>query len=245
MRRERKNIWKDADKHVKGHERGCFSQGVQLHASGSTTLENLSAVSTGTLSTPSAGSTPPHTLWGLLVGPSPCNVLGISGRLKAGSKTQSPLWARVPADWSSRATFWKSRDKFPGGSLVGCQSQRDRKASEFSHKASLVVQWLRIRLPRQRTQVQSPVWEDPICHGATKPTYHNLCSLCSAAREATQGEARAPQLGKDCAVTKIQGRHTSSINLRLLKRIIPQENRKSEISVLIQRQRKFQKVTPP
>ena len=64
--------------------------------------------------------------------------------------------------------------------------QRDRKAEEFSHKASLVVQWLRIRLPRPRTQVQSPVWEDPIYHGATKPTCRNYCNLCSAAREATQ-----------------------------------------------------------
>ena len=127
MRRERKNIWKDADKHFKGHERDYFSQGVQSHASGSTTMGNLSAASTGTLSTPSAGPTPPPTLRGLLVGPSPCNALGISGRLKAGSKSQSPLWARAPADWSSRATFWKSRDRFPGGSLVGCQSRETEK----------------------------------------------------------------------------------------------------------------------
>ena len=38
-----------------------------------------------------------------------------------------------------------------------------------------------------------------------------------------QWEAHASQLGKDCAVTKIQGIHTSSINLKLLKGIIPQE----------------------
>ena len=38
---------------------------------------------------------------------------------------------------------------------------------------SLVVQWLRIRLPMQRTWVQSLVWEDPTCHGATKPVRHN------------------------------------------------------------------------
>ena len=34
---------------------------------------------------------------------------------------------------------------------------------------SLVVQWLRIRLPMQGTQVQALVREDPTCHGATKP----------------------------------------------------------------------------
>ena len=38
---------------------------------------------------------------------------------------------------------------------------------------SLVVQWLRIRLPMQATQVQALVWEDPTCHGATKPMRHN------------------------------------------------------------------------
>ena len=39
--------------------------------------------------------------------------------------------------------------------------------------ASLVVQWLGIRLAMQRTQVQSLVWENPTCSGATKPISHN------------------------------------------------------------------------
>ena len=38
---------------------------------------------------------------------------------------------------------------------------------------SLVVQWLRIRLPMQGTRVLALVWEDPTCHGATKPEHHN------------------------------------------------------------------------
>ena len=37
----------------------------------------------------------------------------------------------------------------------------------------LVVQWLRIRLPMQGTWVQSLVWEDPTCLGATYPVGHN------------------------------------------------------------------------
>ena len=32
----------------------------------------------------------------------------------------------------------------------------------------LVVQWIRIHLPMQETQVQSLVWEDSTCHRATK-----------------------------------------------------------------------------
>ena len=37
----------------------------------------------------------------------------------------------------------------------------------------LVVQWLRIRLPVQGTQVQSLVREGPTHGGATKPVSHN------------------------------------------------------------------------
>ena len=39
--------------------------------------------------------------------------------------------------------------------------------------ASLVVYWLRIRLPMQGTRVRALVREDPTCHGATKPVHHN------------------------------------------------------------------------
>ena len=38
---------------------------------------------------------------------------------------------------------------------------------------SLVVQWLRIRLPKQGTRVRALVQEDPTCRGATKPVHHN------------------------------------------------------------------------
>ena len=37
----------------------------------------------------------------------------------------------------------------------------------------LVVQWLRIHLPMQGTQVQALVREDPTCRGAAKPVRHN------------------------------------------------------------------------
>ena len=39
--------------------------------------------------------------------------------------------------------------------------------------ASLVAQWLRIRLPMQGTQVRALVCEDPTCRGATKPVRRN------------------------------------------------------------------------
>ena len=40
-------------------------------------------------------------------------------------------------------------------------------------RASLVAQWLRIRLPMQGTQVRALVWEDPTYRGATGPVSHN------------------------------------------------------------------------
>ena len=43
---------------------------------------------------------------------------------------------------------------------------------ERSSGASLVAQWLRIRLPLQGTQVRALVQEDPTCRGATKPVRH-------------------------------------------------------------------------
>ena len=39
--------------------------------------------------------------------------------------------------------------------------------------ASLVAQWLRIRLPMQGTRVRALVWEDPTCRGAARPVSHN------------------------------------------------------------------------
>ena len=38
--------------------------------------------------------------------------------------------------------------------------------------ASLVVQWLRVRLPMQGTRVRAPVREDPTCRGAAGPVSH-------------------------------------------------------------------------
>ena len=83
-------------------------------------------------------------------------------------------------------------------------------------RASLVAQWLRIRLLMQETWVWSLVWEDPMCCRATKPVHHNYWahtpkSLCSATREAaSMGNTRTTarespcslQPGKACTATK-------------------------------------------
>ena len=58
------------------------------------------------------------------------------------------------------------------------QVSRGKNASQINIKkkiprTSLVVQWLRIRLPMQGTQVQYLVWEEFMYRGATKPVCHN------------------------------------------------------------------------
>ena len=52
-------------------------------------------------------------------------------------------------------------------------SERKVKFQYYTFRASLVAQWLRIRLPMQGTRVRALVREDPTCRGATKPVRHN------------------------------------------------------------------------
>ena len=46
-------------------------------------------------------------------------------------------------------------------------------------QTSLEVQWFRIHLPMQGTQVQSLVWDDSTWHKAIKPMHHCYLSPCS------------------------------------------------------------------
>ena len=71
---------------------------------------------------------------------------------------------------------------------------------------SLVVQWLKIRLPMQGTQLWALVREDPTCHGATKPMRHNYwaCALDPVSHNywsphATTTEAR---VARACALQR-------------------------------------------
>ena len=49
----------------------------------------------------------------------------------------------------------------------------EKRMERIEDRASQVVQWLRICLLMQGTQVRALVWEDPTCHGATRPVSHN------------------------------------------------------------------------
>ena len=58
---------------------------------------------------------------------------------------------------------------FKGGFWL---NQEGNMTQEIPSQTSLVAQWIRILLPTQGTQVQSLVWEDSTCQGATKPLHH-------------------------------------------------------------------------
>ena len=73
---------------------------------------------------------------GVPCGTFPLQCPGSSGRQGAGLENRPPLWARVPADWSPRAIFWNSRDRFPGGGLVGCQSRETEKLKNSPTRGS-------------------------------------------------------------------------------------------------------------
>ena len=55
----------------------------------------------------------------------------------------------------------------------GVRSLTCFEVQEVRKGASLVAQWLRIHLPVQETWVQSLVWENFTCQGATKLMHYN------------------------------------------------------------------------
>ena len=70
-------------------------------------------------------------------------------------------------------THFRPRDtyrlKVRGWKKIFHANENQKKAG----RASLVAQWLRIRLPMQETRVRALVREDLTCHGTTKPVRHN------------------------------------------------------------------------
>ena len=67
------------------------------------------------------------------------------------------------------------------GSLLAFNSH-DRRIKLEVLATSLMVQWGKICLPMQETQVWSLIREDSTCHGATEAPAPQLLSLCSRAQ---------------------------------------------------------------
>ena len=69
-----------------------------------------------------------------------------------------------------RKEIWNPFRTRPNLHIVKAKSL---KVIERVSRASLVAQWLGIRLLMQGTRVHAPVREDPTCRGAAGPVGHN------------------------------------------------------------------------
>ena len=137
--------------------------------------------------------------WVPLVLDSAPSLLVTSGSCLVGLLLPGEAWGGAPSPLTTPWALSKA-GRHPGGLLL-----LGREESEGVCRTSLVVRRLRIHLPVQRTWAWSLVWEDSMCHGATKPTCHSYCSLWE---KPPQREARArglesgpqsPQLKQACA----------------------------------------------
>ena len=89
--------------------------------------------------------------------------------------------------------------------LIVTEAQDSMDIKSYLFWTSLVIQWLRIHLSRERTQVGALLWEDPTCLGATNPC-PQLLSLGSKAcapqlekPPPLESSPCSPQLKKACA----------------------------------------------
>ena len=97
-----------------------------------------------------------------------------------------PFWGDACSSVNAPTTYafgwggeWIIKPELKGFQAPGKQSICVWCVKLYTVGASLVAQWLRIRLPMQGTQVWALVPEDPTCRGATKPVRHNYwaCAL--------------------------------------------------------------------
>ena len=113
---------------------------------------------------------PRERLWG-----GGCSLPGIHGDtvlLGSACRMEKMVENGSPGRSSCQGALLEGRQT--GGPHVSRRHGRIHENLKFPWpRASLVAQWLRIRLPTQGTRVRSLVREDPTCHGATKPAHHN------------------------------------------------------------------------
>ena len=100
-----------------------------------------------------------------------------------------------------RKIYHANTNQSKAGVVILMSDRADFKVESYQG-TSLVVQWLRVRLPMQGTRVQSLVLEDPTCHGATKSMCHNYWACCLEPASHNYW-ACTSQLLKPCALEPI------------------------------------------
>ena len=100
------------------------------------------------------------------------NVNGLNAPIKR-HRFAEWIQKQDPYIWGLQEIHFRPRDtyrlKVRGWKKIFHANENQKKAG----RASLVAQWLRIRLPMQETRVRALVREDLTCHGTTKPVRHN------------------------------------------------------------------------
>ena len=106
-------------------------------------------------------------------------------------KLIQPLWRPV---WRLPTKLKKELPYDPAIPLLSIYPEKTIIQKDTC-RASLVVQWLRIRLPMQGTRVRALVREDPTCRRATKPVCRNYLA-CVLEPTSHNYRAHVPQLLK-------------------------------------------------
>ena len=115
--------------------------------------------------------------------------------------------------------------------LKGVTIYWERQYRNIAWGTFLVVQWLIIHLPMQGTQVWTLVWEDPICHGVTKPMHQQEKPLKWEAHTLQlEGSPGFPQLEKTfsekwrLSVFKLKKKKKNSSIFRLYLLVVTNSN---------------------
>ena len=116
--------------------------------------------------------------------------VGLENRKVGGKSVDLARPQFLPVTWQKVASTFQGAAEPESPWIPECQSQlkaRTRAVMKTGRLrenlgASLVAQWLIICLLMQGTRVRALVWEDPTCHGATRPVSHSY-GACAAQQE--------------------------------------------------------------
>ena len=108
----------------------------------------------------------------------PASLLGVGAGQPSNRGTGGGQQAQAAGQWQSLASGLRDQRRGAGMHPRHTSLNTSKRPPHLPFKksvgrTSLVVQWLRMLLPMQRTRVQSLAQEGLTCRGATKPVHHN------------------------------------------------------------------------
>ena len=99
-----------------------------------------------------------------------------------------------------------------------CNCQMIHHSKKVPSRTSLVVQWLRIHLPMQETQVQSLLQESSSCLGKTKPMCHNYWASMFLNKKSPRTPTREQPGLRPLEKASVQQQRPSAAKNNFLKR---------------------------